>query len=166
MIDTASPAAIDDDRTRHGKATAAHRLAGLLDDAFTVPGTKFRVGLDGLIGLIPGVGDVIGAALSTLVIALAARAGAPRPVLARMAGNVLIETVVGLIPVLGDLFDFAWKANRKNVELLDAVMRDPDRTARRSTGWLIAGAIAILLFIAGIIGGIYALIALLASAAG
>lgn len=165
MTDT-PPAAIDDDRTRHGKATAAHRLAGLLDDAFTVPGTNLRVGLDGLIGLIPGVGDVIGAALSTLVIALSARAGAPRPVLARMAGNVLIETVVGLVPVLGDLFDFAWKANRKNVELLDAVLRDPDRTARRSTGWLIAGAVAVLLFVAGIVGGIYALIALLASAAG
>lgn len=150
---------VDDDHTRQGKATAAHRLAGLLDDAFTVPGTRIRVGLDGLIGLIPGVGDVIGAALSALVIALAARAGAPCPVLARMAGNVLIETIIGLVPVLGDVFDFAWKANRKNVELLDEVVRDPDRTARRSAAWLIAGLAAIVLFVGAIIGGVYALLA-------
>ncbi|MEZ4433629.1 MAG: DUF4112 domain-containing protein [bacterium] len=158
------PAEVEDDKSRRGKATTAHRLAGLLDDAFTIPGTRLRFGLDGLLGLIPGVGDILGAAFSSFIIALAARAGAPRAVLARMAGNVAIETLVGAIPLIGDLFDFAWKANRRNVELLDRALQNPEKTARRSTGWIIAVFAGILLLAGGIIAAIYGLIALFATA--
>lgn len=155
---------LDDDRTRSGKATLAHRLAGLLDDAFTIPGTQLRFGLDGLIGLIPGIGDLLGAGLSSFIIALAARAGAPRPVLARMAGNVFIETLIGAIPFVGDIFDFAYKANRRNVALLDRALQNPEKTARRSTGWVIALFTGIALIATSIIAAIYGLLALFASA--
>ncbi len=93
------------------------RLARLLDSSIQLPG-GMRIGLDGIIGLIPGIGDAVGATLSTYLIARAARLGASVPVLLRMMANVLIETVVGAVPVLGDLFDFAWKANDRNIRLL------------------------------------------------
>lgn len=94
------------------------RMAWLLDDSIPLPGTSRRFGLDPLLGLIPGVGDVAGAMLSLWLVVEAARLGAPRGVLARMAGNVLLETLVGAIPVIGDLFDFIWKANTRNRDLL------------------------------------------------
>lgn len=107
------------------------RLARLMDVQFRLPGTKFRYGLDGLIGLIPGVGDVAGAAISGYIVLEAKRLGASNWILARMIGNVLIEVVIGAIPVLGDLFDIVFKANVRNLRLLgigvegvgDAVLR-------------------------------------------
>jgi hypothetical protein len=95
-------------------------LSRVLDAQWSIPGTRYRVGLDGLVGLIPGVGDAAGALLSTYILYEAMRLGAPRTVLLRMAANIGIETVVGAIPVVGDLFDVAWKANMKNVALLQA----------------------------------------------
>lgn len=92
------------------------RLVGLLDDRFSLAG--FRFGLDGLLGLVPGVGDTIGALASAYVVLEARRLGAPRSVLARMVVNLLLDYVVGVVPVAGDLFDFAFKANRRNLDLL------------------------------------------------
>ncbi len=96
------------------------RLSRLLDSAFPIPGTRFRVGLDGIFGLIPGIGDAVGATLSTYIIFEAARLGVPGRVLLRMIGNVAVETLVGAFPIVGDIFDIAWKANLRNVALLRA----------------------------------------------
>jgi hypothetical protein len=97
-------------------------LSRLLDEQFRIPGTTYRVGLDGLLGLIPGVGDAAGALLSAYILSEAIRLGAPRTVLLRMVANIGIDTVVGAIPVVGDIFDMAWKANKKNAALLHAYL--------------------------------------------
>ena len=104
------------------------RLAWLLDSSIRIPGTRRTVGIDALIGLVPVVGDLVGVALSSYILAEAARLGAGRSVLARMAFNIALEGVVGMVPLLGDAFDAAWKANRRNMRLLDAWLdrrRDP-----------------------------------------
>ena len=95
-------------------------LSRLLDEQFRIPGTRYRVGLDGLLGLIPGVGDAAGALLSAYILYEAMRLGAPSTVLLRMVANIGIDTVGGAIPVVGDIFDIAWKANKKNAALLHA----------------------------------------------
>lgn len=92
------------------------RLVRLLDERFSIAG--YRFGLDGLLGLIPGIGDSATALASAYVVLEAGRLGAPRSVQARMAANILIDYLVGLVPVFGDLFDFAFKANRRNLDLL------------------------------------------------
>jgi hypothetical protein len=108
------------DRTLHG-------LEILLDEAFRVPGTGIRFGLDGIIGLVPGVGDVLAGILS-LVIPLAAWIrGVPYVTLLRMAVNLAIGVLVGSIPLFGDIFDIAWKANRRNYLLLRRHLVEPHR---------------------------------------
>jgi hypothetical protein len=94
-------------------------LSYLLDERFRIPGTRSRIGLDGLLGLLPGVGDTVGALLSIYVLFEAIQMGVPRTTLLRMVANIALDTVVGAIPVLGDVFDVAWKANKKNVALLN-----------------------------------------------
>ena len=106
------------------------QLAWLLDSSLPVPGTRLTVGLDALIGLFPVIGDVIGVALSSYILSQAARLGAPRSVLSRMAFNIAIEGIVGIIPFAGDVFDAAFKANQRNVRLLDAWLDQPKRTER------------------------------------
>lgn len=95
------------------------RLARLLDSSIQVPGTRFRIGIDPLIGLVPGVGDIAAAALSAVIVVHAQRLGAPKSVLARMIGNIAIDWLIGTIPVLGDLFDFGFKCNMRNAQLLE-----------------------------------------------
>lgn len=114
------------------------RLAWWLDSAIVIPGTRFRVGLDALIGLIPGVGDLVGAALSGYIVAAAARRGLPNSVLLRMALNVGLETLIGVVPIIGDLFDAAWKANQRNVALLRQYAAVPRRA--QTQGRLVVGA--------------------------
>jgi hypothetical protein len=92
------------------------RLAWVLDRS--IPIGRHRIGLDPILGLLPGVGDAIGALLSVYVLYEGARLGAPAHVLARMAGNILVESILGAVPVLGDLFDFVWQANSRNMQLL------------------------------------------------
>src|SRR3954468_23500746 len=111
-------------------------FAWLLDSSIPVPGTRLRIGLDPLIGLIPVVGDLVGMLFSAYILVRAARLGIPRVTLMRMGFNVTLESVVGLVPIAGDAFDFWWQANRKNVELLKAHLNDPGR-ARRGD-WLFA----------------------------
>jgi hypothetical protein len=96
------------------------RLAWLVDAAFVIPGTSFRFGLNSLIGLAPGAGDAVLGALSLYIIHQAAQLGVPRALLMRMIGNVVIEVVGGSIPVFGDLFDVALKANLRNIRLLES----------------------------------------------
>jgi hypothetical protein len=93
-------------------------LARLLDERFAIPGTPWRIGLDGLLGFIPGVGDVVAGGLSLYLLMEARRLGLPRHLQARMLANIAADVVVGSVPVVGDLFDIAFKANRRNLKLL------------------------------------------------
>ena len=102
------------------------RLAWLLDSAIPLPG-GYRIGLDGLIGLVPGLGDVVAALLSSYIVVEAARLRVPASVLMRMGLNVALELIVGAVPVAGDLFDFAFKANERNVRLLEASLDPPEQ---------------------------------------
>lgn len=95
------------------------QMAVLMDGQFVVPGTDVKFGLDALIGLIPGLGDAISAAISGYIILLARRCGVSRWTTGRMIANALVDMGIGTIPVAGDLFDVAWRANLKNVALLE-----------------------------------------------
>jgi hypothetical protein len=119
------------------------RLAWLLDNSISLPG-DVRIGLDPLIGLVPGIGDLIGVALSSYIIAVAAKLGAPRSLLLRMGLNVGVEAIVGAVPLLGDVFDAYWKANYRNVGLLEDYLASPSRVRRESmlTVILVLAAIA------------------------
>ncbi len=94
------------------------RLAAQMDSAFRIPLTRIRVGWDSILGLIPGIGDAAALAPAGYILYRAHQRGTPKPVLARMAGNVALDVAVGAIPVVGDLFDVGFKANRRNVALL------------------------------------------------
>ncbi|HUP81045.1 MAG TPA: DUF4112 domain-containing protein [Pirellula sp.] len=109
-------------------------LAWLLDESVRIPGFGFRVGLDGILGLIPGIGDVLSTAISAFIIRKAASLGVPRIVLLRMALNTLIDLAIGAIPLIGDLFDFGWKANKQNIQLLIKHLDNPVQLTR--TSWL------------------------------
>lgn len=93
-------------------------LANLLDTCFVLPG-GYRIGIDPILGLIPGVGDIIGAALSLYLVREASRLGISKWIVFRMVGNVGVEALIGCVPVLGDLFDAAFKANIRNLRLLE-----------------------------------------------
>lgn len=97
---------------------ALEHLASLLDDRFAIPGTPYRIGLDGLIGLIPGVGDAATGLIGLYIVYQARRHGAPGWLIARMLGNLALDTAVGSIPLLGDVFDVGFKSHRRNVRLL------------------------------------------------
>jgi len=125
-------------------------LAWLLDNAIPLPG-GFRVGIDALIGLIPGLGDALGALFSAYVINEARYLGAPRRLLARMMINVLIETVIGAIPVAGDLFDAAFKANARNVALLERHHGEPTRSTRGDGLFVVSFFLLLLAIVAAVI---------------
>jgi Domain of unknown function (DUF4112) len=95
-------------------------LATVFDTAFIVPGTTIRFGVESMLRLVPGVGDAIASALSFYLLYEASRLGVPRLLMARMAANVLLEGMVGVVPVAGDAFDVFFRANRRNVALLRA----------------------------------------------
>jgi len=119
----------------------------MLDSAVRIPGTGVRVGADSIFGLVPVVGDIAGAALSGYIVLASARLGAPASTLVRMMINIGIDTVVGSVPVLGDMFDVGWRANMRNVELLDSHLGGSEKT-RRANRWVVAGVIAGLLVLA------------------
>jgi hypothetical protein len=124
----------------------ARALTRLLDSAARVPGTSMRFGLDPVLGLVPGVGDVAGAVLSGYVVLLASRLGAPTTVIVRMLGNVVIDTVGGTVPVIGDLFDAGWKANTRNLTLLERHLGQPESTKRASRA-VVWGTVAALVLL-------------------
>lgn len=130
------------------------RLAWLLDSSIGLPGTRFRIGLDGLIGLIPGIGDAIGALLSSYILAEAARLNAPKTVILHMGFNVLVDTLLGIIPVLGDFFDMAWKANQRNIKLLDAYAENPRgvTTSSRLIVWAVALVLGVVIILIAVLG--------------
>lgn len=120
------------------------RLSKLMDKQFVFPGTNFRFGLDGILGLIPGVGDVSTFAVSCYLITLMAKNGASGYVLARMVLNVVIDALIGSIPVVGDLFDFAFKANSKNIRLMQEHYIDG---RHRGGAWKVIVPIVIVLLL-------------------
>ncbi|MGH8496113.1 MAG: DUF4112 domain-containing protein [Gammaproteobacteria bacterium] len=135
------------------------RLAWLLDNSIPLPG-GYRIGIDGLIGLIPGLGDAAGALLSSYIVVEAGRLGAPKSLLLRMAFNVFVETVIGTIPFAGDLFDFVYKANARNVRLLERYARDT-RGQRKSNQAVAAAIIVGVLVVVFLI--VWAIVALLSA---
>jgi uncharacterized protein DUF4112 len=102
--------------THEQRLNQVRLIARMMDDRFGIPGTKIRFGLDTILGLMPGLGDVVTGAISLVIVHHAWQSGASKLTIARMLGNVLI----GSVPIAGDLFDFAWKANRRNARLLEA----------------------------------------------
>ncbi len=138
---------------------SARVVARLLDDAIESPGTSWRIGVDPLVGLVPGIGDAVGAILSLWILLVGVRLGAPGSVVARMALNVAIDTVGGSIPIAGDVFDAAWKANLMNVRLLEAWLARPAET-HRASGALVAGVLlAIALVVAAVVWAVWRLAA-------
>lgn len=140
------------------------RLAWYLDQAFPVPGTRYRVGWDAIIGLFPGIGETIMLFLQAgIVIASVARYEVPAIVAVRMIVNVLIDSVIGSIPLLGDLFDFFFKANTKNIALLNQVraQRQAGVKVSKARHWGFVLVVALILL--GVIAGVLTLIFLLMS---
>ena len=121
----------------------AERLVTLLDDRFRIPGTDVRFGLDPIIGILfPGIGDAVSGAGSIGLLALAFRRGVPRVVMLRMILNILVDTIVGALPVVGDIFDVAFKANRRNLELIRQ-HQDPESGATASDYLIVALGVGI-----------------------
>lgn len=125
------------------------QFAHWLDTAFEVPGTRFRFGLDPILGLIPGFGDFVGLVAAVYLLSVAQRFGLPKVTVVRMMLNVGIDMVVGSIPLVGDLFDAAWKVNKRNLEIVKRHLRENQspgrRRARRSDQIFAAGAVILLI---------------------
>ena len=120
-------------------------LALIMDEFLRFPGTKIRFGLDPIIGLLPGIGDVSSAIISAVALIHAARYGVPKILLARMATNILINELVGIIPGLGDAFSFWFKSNVRNYQLLRRYSAAPTRS--RKGDWIFLVAVLSLLFV-------------------
>jgi hypothetical protein len=119
-------------------------LAWLLDSSIPIPGTRFTVGIDALIGLVPFIGDLIGVAASSIILFEANRLGVSRSVMTRMTFNVAVEGIVGIIPFVGDLFDAGWKANQKNVRLLTEWMEQPHKAERGGRRFVVVLSLALV----------------------
>lgn len=115
-------------------------FASLMDDAFKIPGTRIRFGLDAIIGIVPGLGDILTGLASFLIIFVAWQRQLPRVTQLRMLANVALDTAIGAIPVFGDAFDVAWKSNRKNFQLLQRAQQ-VSRGRQQIADWLFLLAI-------------------------
>lgn len=136
------------------------RIAKLMDSQFRIPGTGFRFGLDGLIGLIPGVGDLSTFAVSAYMLTIMAKNGASGFVLARMIVNVLLDAAIGSIPLLGDLFDMVFKSNLRNLRLMQQHYREG---RHRGSAWkvIVPVLLILLLIVIGFIWLTYELLSYL-----
>ena len=126
------------------KQDKLNRLAWLMDSYFRIPSTQIRFGLDGLIGLIPGFGDALGAVISSHILTQAAQMGVPKSILLKMAFNIGFDAILGIIPVIGDVSDIVWKANQRNVQLLNDYLNQPEETVIHSR--LFVGILGLLAF--------------------
>ena len=133
-----------------------NKLAWLLDNSIRIPIINYRIGLDAIIGLIPGVGDAAGLLVSSIIVIQAIRLGAPRSIIMRMLFNVAIEATIGMIPVIGDLFDATFKANARNVAMLNRAFGNSQTGAvigKSGSKGAIAVGIAMILGIVVLIAG-------------
>ncbi len=135
-------------------------LANLLDSQFRIPGTNLRFGLDGIIGLIPYLGDMAGFVISGLLMRLMVRRGAGPGIMLRMLGNFVLDALIGIIPLVGDLFDFGYKANRRNVNMLKKYYAEGKARPNAKTSVTILGIVFFALFVL-LIWAIWKLAALL-----
>jgi hypothetical protein len=144
--------------SRHAPAEVEHSLEQLsrwMDGLFRIPGTQWRFGLDAIVGLIPGVGDTLTTVVSFYILAAGVRYRVPRVTLLRMGINLAVDYLVGSVPLVGDLFDAAWKANQMNVELLRRRATVPPEEAKRGriSDWLFV-ALIMLALVAMLVGSI------------
>lgn len=136
------------DSKRQRSLARLDKLAWFLDDSIPIPFSRFRVGFDALIGIVPGVGDLVTTGISLWMIAVAVRNGAPKNIVGKMLGNTLVEFVVGIVPGIGDLFDAAFKANKRNMKLLRTHLEPEPPKTNNKLLWLIvvlAGSAALIL---------------------
>jgi hypothetical protein len=126
-------------------------LSRILDTAVGIPGTRYRFGLDSVVGLVPGIGDAIGAIFSLYIIFQAARMGVPKATLVRMIGNVGVDTIIGEIPLLGDLFDVGFKSNVRNFSLIERHVQRPVQAKAGSRRLLAVLGIGLVALFAGIV---------------
>jgi hypothetical protein len=154
-------------RSRAEIEQSLEQLSRWMDGLFRIPGTSWRFGLDGLVGLVPGVGDTLTTLVSFYVLAAGVRYRVPKVTLLRMAANVGVDYLLGAVPLLGDLFDFAWKSNQKNIELLRerAAVSPAEARSGRAGDWLFLGLLMLVL-IALLVGSITIAWYLLSLAAG
>jgi Domain of unknown function (DUF4112) len=138
----------EEKRKRQGLEPLFKWLALIMDEFIRVPGTKFKFGLDPLLGLLPGVGDTGSALVSAFALIQAARLGVPKILLARMSLNILINELVGIVPVVGDAFSFWFKSNARNYQIIKDHTAAPGAVSRRSD-WVFV--IAILVLLVGIV---------------
>jgi hypothetical protein len=125
-------------------------LARVLDDVFQIPGTNIRFGLDAIIGVIPGIGDMITGATGMLMVYTAWNRGLPKVTMARMVANIAVDSLLGSMPIVGDIFDVAWKANRRNYELLTRAREIGGPTTKHTLqDWLFL--VLLILAIAGLV---------------
>ncbi|MBD2523506.1 DUF4112 domain-containing protein [Nostoc sp. FACHB-133] len=121
------------------------QLSRLLDNVITIPGTKIGFGIDPILGLIPIGGDFLGVMFSSYIILEAARLGVSRATLGKMVVNVIVDGLVGTVPVLGDFFDFAWRANTNNIKLLEEYLKFPSEQKSADRLFIIALLVGLLL---------------------
>lgn len=131
--------------------TAVSKFAKWLDAGIRIPGTNLRFGLDPLLGLIPGGGDAAGAVLAGWIVVEAIRLGASRATLIRIVGNVALDAAVGAVPFIGDIFDFAWKANLRNVALLERHLTAPDRAQRADRSFTVLVLCGVSVMVLGLL---------------
>ena len=130
---------------------ALSRFAYWLDAGFRIPGTNLRFGLDPIIGLIPGGGDAAGAVLAAWIVIEAVRLGASRATLLRIAGNVALDAAVGAVPFIGDIFDFAWKANLRNVALLERHLAAPGLAKSADRSFIVLVTFGVFVMVIGLL---------------
>jgi hypothetical protein len=143
-----TPESPSSDPQREDMVATAELLAKILDTAVKIPGTPLYVGLDPLLGLIPGIGDMLANLIGTVILILAARLQVPQIVIARMSLNLLINGTIGAIPILGDLFSIWFRSHARNAELLRRAATQPYREtqqARIYVACIIAGTVVLLL---------------------
>jgi hypothetical protein len=130
------------------------RLAWYLDNSIQLPGLNVRVGIDPLVGLIPGIGDTIGAIMSSYILSEAARLGAPKSILLKMAFNIAVDALAGTLPIFGDLFDFGWKTNQRNARILGDYLDNPRETVASShlLALVLVGSLIGLFIFVGLLG--------------
>jgi hypothetical protein len=133
-------------RRSHPALNRIRFLSRLLDNAVRVPGTSFRVGFDPLLGLLPGAGDIASVLISVYIVLESLRFQLPKETLIRMISNLVTDTALGTIPIAGDMFDVVWKANARNLHLLETHLQNPN-PSRAADRLFIVGVVIILLLL-------------------
>src|SRR5215211_6991006 len=149
MAERAERAAVPARAERADVERSLDQLSRAMDGLFRIPGTGWRIGLDALVGLIPGVGDFATTAVSLYILAAGVRYQVPKVTLLRMASNIAVDYLLGAVPFVGDIFDAAWKSNQMNVELLKqrASVSAEEAKRGRLSDWLFLAVIVLVLLV-------------------